>query len=87
MDCICSGVKSNLKPWRTDIDGKLAEAYAAELKRLGQTQRAGTERLMRTFLELDADVRAMMLELLTPERKALLARMILRQMGKGPTKK
>jgi hypothetical protein len=77
------GVKPHLKPWRTDIDGQLAKDYAAELKRLGMTQRAGTERLMRSFLGLDPDVRAMLLQILTPERTALLAKRILREMGGG----
>jgi hypothetical protein len=79
-------VKPHLKPWRTDIDGKLAGDFAAELKRLGQTQRAGTERLMRTFLGLDPDVRAMMLQILTPDRTALLAKLILKELAaKGST--
>src|SRR5438045_3142121 len=67
--------KRDVKPeiqWRVNLDGQLHERFVEELDRLGLSQKAGTSRLITTFLAQDADVRAMMLQLLTPERSAML---------------
>ncbi len=70
------------KAWRVDIDRELADKFASELDRLGMHQKSGTERLIRTFLAMPADVRALMLQLLTPELTGKVARVLLRELGK-----
>lgn len=76
------GVKSNEQQWRVNIPEELAEAFAGDLKDRGMPQREGTIRLMRFYLGLDPDLRALVLGTLTPHRTAALARLILKQLGR-----
>ncbi len=70
------------RQWRADVDEEVLDKFADTVQRIGQTQREATERLMRFFVACDPDVQAMMLETLTPARRAMLARAILREMAK-----
>jgi hypothetical protein len=77
-------VKSNQRQWRVDLDEDLVQSFTDALDRLGMTQKEGTKRLMQFYLRLDPDVQALVMQQLTPQRSAMLAKLILRQIGKGP---
>ncbi len=70
------------RQWRNDIDEAVLDGFADVTERLGQTQREALERLMKFFIGCDPDVQTMMLQVLTPARRAKLARLILREMSK-----
>lgn len=75
-------VNRRQRPWRTDVDEEVLERFVENIERLGITQKAATERLMRRFNAQDQDVQALWMQLLTPEREAALARIILREMAR-----
>jgi hypothetical protein len=75
-------VKERDQPWRVDIPQELHANFVNSLKRLGMSQREATIRLFRWYLAQDPDVQALVMQQLTPERTAALARLILREMGR-----
>lgn len=79
-------MKSNERQWRANIPDDLAEQFVADMESRGMTNREGTIRLMRLYLSLEPDVRTLGMSELTPERKAMLARAVLRQMAQGESK-
>jgi hypothetical protein len=60
----------------------LLDRFTAEIEARGMTQREATLRVIRTFLSLPPDVRALMLGVLTPELTAKVSRMVLRELGR-----
>jgi hypothetical protein len=75
-------VPKHQRQWRVDLDEDIVQGFTEALERLGMTQKEGTKRLIQFYLAQDPDVQAMVMQQLTPERTALLAKLILREMSR-----
>jgi hypothetical protein len=74
--------KRDERPWRVDLSESILDGFQASVDRLGMTQKEATRRLLMWFATQDVDVQALIMQQLSPERTAELARIILRDMGK-----